>query len=161
MKRRCLTVLLARILWSQLFVKVEILWILHEGFDTKPECEKARDVYLAAWAPFVMPIGSMPHRRHNWRVLPQPSDFQTVLCSQNCYPSRTPRFVEGRKPSNFYTALGSTSSAGKDVFGQNSLSGTGRICHKWAIVLRSVSYRPKTFAMTVMIVRPTAKPATA
>jgi hypothetical protein len=67
----------------------------------------------------------------------QPSDFQTVLCSQNCYPSRTPRFVEGRKPSNFYTALGSTSSAGKDVFGQNSLSGTGRICHKWAIVLRS------------------------
>jgi hypothetical protein len=43
MKRRCLIVLLARILWSQLFVKVEILWILHEGFDTKPECEKARD----------------------------------------------------------------------------------------------------------------------
>jgi hypothetical protein len=43
MKRRCLTVLLARVLWSQLFVKVEILWILHEGFDTKPECEKVRD----------------------------------------------------------------------------------------------------------------------
>src|SRR5215471_17896457 len=60
-----------------------------------------------------------------------------MLCSQNCYPSRTPWFVELRKPSNFYTALGSTSSAGKDVFGQNSLSVTGRICHKLAIILRS------------------------
>jgi hypothetical protein len=36
-------VLLAWILWSQFFGKVQTSWIPHEGFDTKSECKTARD----------------------------------------------------------------------------------------------------------------------
>jgi hypothetical protein len=50
MKRCCLSVLLAWILWSQFIGKLEISWILLDGFDTKSECEKARDERAARLA---------------------------------------------------------------------------------------------------------------
>jgi hypothetical protein len=43
MKSCCLTVLLTWILWSQFIGKLEISWILLDRFDTKLECEEARD----------------------------------------------------------------------------------------------------------------------
>jgi len=43
MERRYLVVSLAWILWSQFFGKLEVSWIPLDGFDTKLECEKARD----------------------------------------------------------------------------------------------------------------------
>lgn len=78
MKRSCLTVLLAWILWSQFFGKLEISWIPLDGFDTKLECEKARD------------------ERHARLVKQKAFDGQYVLI---CYPDTfDPRKVITKTP---------------------------------------------------------------
>ena len=84
-----------------------------------------------------MPIGSMPAPKAQLAsaiTALRPPD--RPLFSDKLSIKDLPRFVEGRKTSNFYTVLIPASSRENDVAREKALSFSGYICLKLATLLR-------------------------